>query len=133
MVRRQHAQVVTLDFQRAVEARAKILQCDRSRQFDDLFCSEEGLEFFKYRVGNLRRRSGHALGVAQHRPFPTIEKPTGFEDHNLFQLLVADAGVPANGRVDIHSERTPDHLRGPHRRQDFETRLDYIRGVNCPS
>jgi len=131
MVRGQHAQVVTLDLEGAVETGSEILQGDRSRQFDNLGGGEESLQFFKHRVGNIRRRPAHAFSVTQHRLLAAIEMLAGLEYRNIFQLFVANPGLSAHGRVDIHSERTTDHLRGAHRRHDLEMRFDCIRAVNC--
>ena len=117
MVGRQHAQVVTLDLQRTVEARAEILQRDRGRQFYYLRGSEEAAQFRKYCIADLRWCPGHALGIAQHRLFARREMAAGFERSDILQLLVADAHGSATGRVDIHSEGTTDHLRSPHRHQ----------------
>ena len=132
MVGGQHAQVVTFNLEGAVESGAEILQCDCRRQFDDLCGCEEGLQFFKHRVGNFRRRPGHAFGIAQHRPLAVIKMLAGFEYRNIRQLFVANTGLSAHGRVDIHSEGTTNHLRSAHRRHDLETWFDCIGAVNCP-
>ena len=73
MVRRQHAEAVTLDFQRAVEPRAKILQGDGGSQFNNLFGAEQSLNFREHSIGNVGRRTRHPFGVAQHRLFTVIE------------------------------------------------------------
>ncbi len=83
MIRWEHAQVVTLYLQGAVETGTEILQCDRRRQFDDLSGSKETPQFFKRRIGNFRWRPGHALGVTQHRLFAAIEMAAGFEYRNI--------------------------------------------------
>jgi hypothetical protein len=64
VVRRQHTEVVTLDLQRTVEAGAKIFQGDCRCQFDDLFGTEQRLNFREYGIGNIGWRVGHAFGVA---------------------------------------------------------------------
>jgi hypothetical protein len=133
MIRWQHAQVVTLELEGAVETGAEILQGDCRGQFDDLSGSETALQFFKHRVRHFRRRPGHALGIMQHRFLAPIEMRAGFEYRNILQLCVADAGISAHGRVDIHSEGATDHLRSPQRGHDLEMRLDCIRALYCPS
>jgi hypothetical protein len=127
----ERAQVVTLELEGAVETGAEIFQGDCRGQFDDLSGSETALQFFKHRVGDFRRCPAHALGIMQHRFLAPIEMRAGCEYRNILQLYVADAGISAHGRVDIHSEGTTDHLRCAQRRHDLETRLDYIRALYC--
>jgi hypothetical protein len=133
MIRRQHAQVVTIDLESAVETGAEILQGDRRGQFDNLAAGEAALQFFKHRVRHFRRRPGHTLGIMQHRFLAPIEMRAAFEYRNILQLCVADAGISAHGRVDIHSEGATDHLRCAQRRHDLEMRLDGLRALYCPS
>jgi hypothetical protein len=133
MIRWERAQVVTLDLEGAVETGAEILQSDCRRQFDDLSGIEIALQFFKHRVRHFRRRPGHTLGITQHRFLAAIEIRAGFEYRNILQLCLADAGISAHGRVDIHSEGATNHLRSPQRCHDLKTRLDCIRALYRPS
>ena len=73
VIGRKHAEVITLDFQRAVEACAKIFQGDCCCQFDDLFGTEQRLNFCEYSIGNIGWCPRHALGIAQHGFFSMIK------------------------------------------------------------
>jgi hypothetical protein len=125
MVRRQRSQVVALDLERTVEARAKVLKRHCRRQFHDLFGTEQGTEFFEYGIGDFGRRSCHSLRITKHRLLAPIEMGTALERTQIPQLFVADTGISTYGRVDVDSKRTANHLRRPQRRHGLQTRFDY--------
>lgn len=130
MVRRQHTEAVALDLQSTVESRPKIFQRDRGCQFDDLFGAEDGLYLLKDSIRNRGRKPRHLLGIAERRPFTTVEMRTVLEGRQILQLLVCDTGLPAYGRVDIDSKRTAHHLRCAHGHHGLQTSLDDSRGAD---
>jgi len=75
----QQTEIVTLDLEGAIEARAEIFQGYRRAQFDNLFSAEKGCQLFKHHIRDFSRRPAHALGVAQHRLFAIIEMAAGLE------------------------------------------------------
>jgi hypothetical protein len=125
MIGWQGAEAVALDLQCAIEARAEILERDCLSQFDHLLIAELRADFGEHLIGNLRRRTGHSLGIAQQRFFPPIEARTRLEISERFELLVGDARVSARGRVNVDSERTSDHLSGAHESEGLEAAVHH--------
>src|SRR6266849_9988497 len=130
MIRRQRTEAVALDFQRAVEPRAKILQGDCRCQFDDLFRTEQSLDLCVHGIGNVGWRMRHSFSIAQYGLFRAIEMWTYLEGGQIRQLLVGDPSVSAHGRVDIHSKGTPHHLRRTDRDHGLEATFDDVRSAD---
>ena len=125
MIGRQGAEAVALDLQRAIEASAEILERDCLRQFDHLLIVKLRADLGEHLIGNLRRRTGHSLGIAQERFFPPIEARTRFEISERFELLVGNARVSAHGRVNVDSERTSNYLSGAHESERLEATVHH--------
>ncbi len=83
MIRWQQAEAVAPDFQRTVKPGAKILQGDCRCQFDDLFGTEQCLNFREYGVRHISRCLCHALSIAQRGFFSVIKVRTRLEDGEL--------------------------------------------------
>jgi hypothetical protein len=124
MVGRQIAESIGFDFQRAIEASTEVLQRDRLRQLDYLFIAEQRLNLGEDFISHVGGRARHSFCVTQHGLFAAVEIRTALEGGKIFQLVVGDSRVSANGRVDIHSERAPDHLCCAHERDGFEASID---------
>ena len=114
MIRRQHAEAVTLDLQRAVEPGPIIFQRYRCRQFDNLLGAQQGPYFPEHCFRNVGWGTRHPFGIAQGCFFKAIEMRTPLEVRQVLQLLIGNTGVSAYGRVDIYSKRTPHHLCRTH-------------------
>jgi hypothetical protein len=131
MIRRQHAEAVTLNLQCTVEPRAIIFQRYRRRQFDNLFGAEQGPYFFEHRFRNVGRCTRHPLGIPQYRSVKVTEMWTRLEVGQILQLLIGDTGVSAYGGVDIYSKGTTHHLGHTHRYHRLEAAFDHRRSSYC--
>ena len=125
MVGRQRAQAVALYLQCAIEACAEILQRDCLGQLNHLLIVELCADLGEHLVGNLSRRTGHSLGISQHRFFPPIEARARFENSQRFELLVGNARVSAYGRVDVDSKGASDHLSRAHESERLEAAVHH--------
>jgi hypothetical protein len=130
MIRRQSAEIVAFNLERAVEARTEILERNGRSEFHHLLIGEMLAEFSEDRIGDLGRSARHALGIAKDRFLVAIEMRARIERGERLELIVSDAGVSAHGRVDVHSERASDHLRRAYERKCFERAFDCRRCRN---
>jgi hypothetical protein len=125
MVLGKSAEALAHDAQRAVEARAQILEGDNRCQFDDLRDIKVLLEVFETRVRNLRGCMRHPFRVAQDRLFARVKERARLEVGQLSKLLISDALCSAHGRVDIHSKSAAGDLCGAHAGKGLEPGLDH--------
>ena len=107
----QSAKVIAFNLQRAIEARAHVLECDSCSQIDDLLRIEMPFELVEDFVGNVNRTERHLLCIAQGGALGRREQRVLGILRERGKLLFADPDSAATGSVDVYSKDAADHLR----------------------
>src|SRR6266581_2208886 len=101
-------EAVGLDAQRAVEARAEVLERRLRRQLDDLALREVPPQLRELRLAHVAGRDGHHLGVGDRRALALREARVIRVAFDRLELVVRDTLSPAHGSIDVHSEDAAD-------------------------
>ena len=112
MISRKLTQAIALDFERMVEAGTKVLEYDHRGQLYDLLRVERALQRIKDGIGNVDWRARHLLSVSQGCLVTFCEMAAALECAKFRELLFGESFLSADGRVDVDSERTANHLGG---------------------
>src|SRR2546427_5030360 len=106
-------EVVGLDAQRAVEARAEVLERRLRGQLDDLALREVPPQLRELRLADVVRRDGYHLGPGDRRALALREARVIRVAFDRLELVVRDALSPAHGSIDVDSEDAADERRDP--------------------
>src|SRR5215470_20430746 len=105
-MQRDLAEVVGRDAQRPVRLGVVVLVCDVRRQLDDLSLREQPLQLLEKLVRNVDGRRAHTVRVLQREPLALRQVVWLSEAERDLYLLPREAGLAANGGIDVHSEGT---------------------------
>jgi hypothetical protein len=107
----------------AIEPRAEILKCDLPAQLQQLLLGEVRSQLGIQLIRNVGRCIRHGVGQGNDHAFDGRKRIQRFAQ-NRAQLLGAQSSFSANGRIDVHSKRTPDSRRRAYLCKLLETQRD---------
>src|SRR5207249_9029656 len=116
-------EAVGLDAQRAVEARAEVLERRLRRQLDDLALREVPPQLRELRLAHVAGRDGHHLGVGDRRALALREARVIRAAVARLELVGLDTPLPAAERGACPAGSRGDNVcdQGDSRQQDVYT------------
>src|SRR5262249_20397302 len=105
-MQRDLAEVVCLDPQRPVRLGVVVLVRDVRRQLDDLALREQPLQLREELVRHVDGRRAHTVRIFQREQLALRQIARLVEAERDLDLLPREAGLAADGGIDVHSEGT---------------------------